>query len=53
MFYNNVENVTVFITLAEDVRYVEHCWKQKGRIEYKINESITDIYSIEKWSKQQ
>ena len=52
MFYNNVENMIVFVTLAEDVRYVEHCWKQKGRIEYNFNESVTDIYSIEKWNKQ-
>jgi hypothetical protein len=48
MFYNNVENVTVFVTLAEDLRYVEHCWSAKGRIEYYSNPLITDIYSIEK-----
>jgi hypothetical protein len=34
------------------VRYVEHCWSAKGRIEYQFNEAITDIYSIEKWNKQ-
>ena len=49
MMYNHFDDATVFITLADDTKYVEYVWSTSGRIKttYK-SANIYDIYFIEK-----
>ena len=49
MMYNHFDDATVFISLAEDTKYVEIVWSTPGRVktEYKPH-NIYDIYFIEK-----
>jgi len=49
MMYNHFDDATVFITIAEDTKYVEHVWTTPGRIKTTFNPyNIHDIYTIEK-----
>jgi hypothetical protein len=47
--YNHIDDATVFITLADDTKYVEYVWSTSGRIKsnYKSHTPY-DIYIIEK-----
>ena len=49
MMYNHFDDATVFITLADDTKYVEYVWSISGRIKsnYKSHTPY-DIYIIEK-----
>jgi hypothetical protein len=49
MMYNHFDDATVFISLADDTKYVELVWSRPGRIKttYK-SPNIYDIYFIEK-----
>jgi hypothetical protein len=47
--YNHFDDATVFISLAEDTKYVEIVWSTPGRIKTKYKPyNIYDIYFIEK-----
>ena len=47
--YNHFDDATVFITLADDTKYVEYVWSTSGRIKTNFNPyNIYDIYTIEK-----
>jgi hypothetical protein len=47
--YNHFDDATVFISLAEDTKYVEIVWSTPGRIKSKFKTSTPyDIYIIEK-----
>lgn len=49
MMYNHFDDATVFITLADDTKYVEYVWSTSGRIKTTFNPyNIYDIYTIEK-----
>ena len=49
MMYNHFDDATVFISLAEDTKYVEIVWSTPGRVKTKFKKStIYDIYFIEK-----
>jgi len=49
MMYNHFDDATVFISLAEDTKYVEIVWSTPGRIKTKYKpHNIYDIYFIEK-----
>jgi hypothetical protein len=49
MMYNYFDDATVFISLAEDTKYVEIVWSTPGRIKTKYKpHNIYDIYFIEK-----
>jgi hypothetical protein len=52
MMYNHFDDATVFISLAEDTKFVEIVWSTPGRIKttYK-SPNIYDIYFIEKNSR--
>jgi len=45
MMYNHIDDVTVFISLAEDTKYVEIVWSRPGRI--KTNYKSPNIYDID------
>lgn len=49
MMYNYFDDATVFISLADDTKYVEYVWSTSGRIKsnYKSHTPY-DIYTIEK-----
>ena len=49
MMYNHFDDATVFITLADDTKYVEFVWSTPGRIKttYK-SPNIYDIHFLEK-----
>jgi hypothetical protein len=49
MMYNHFDDATVFISLAEDTKYVELVWSTPGRFKnnYK-SQTPYDIYTIEK-----
>jgi hypothetical protein len=47
--YNHFDDATVFISLAEDTKFVEIVWSTPGRIKTKYKpHNIYDIYFIEK-----
>jgi hypothetical protein len=49
MMYNHFDDATVFISLAEDTKYVEIVWSTPGRVKTNFkNSTIYDIYFIEK-----
>ena len=49
MMYNHFDDATVFITLADDPKYVEFVWSTSGRIKTNFKAfNIHDIYTIEK-----
>lgn len=50
MLYNHFDNMTVFVSLAEDTKFVEHVWSTPGRHKNKTYKPQTpyDIYTIEK-----
>ena len=49
MMYNYFDDATVFISLADDTKYVELVWSTKGRIKTTFKAfNIHDIYTIEK-----
>jgi hypothetical protein len=49
MMYNYFDDATVFISLAEDTKFVEIVWSRPGRVKTKFKKStIYDIYFIEK-----
>ena len=49
MMYNHFDDATVFISLAEDTKFVEIVWSTPGRIKTKYKpHNIYDIYFIEK-----
>jgi hypothetical protein len=49
MMYNHFDDATVFITLADDTKYVEYVWSTSGRIKTTFKPyNIHDIYFIEK-----
>ena len=49
MMYNHFDDATVFISLAEDTKYVEIVWSRPGRVKTNFKKStIYDIYFIEK-----
>jgi hypothetical protein len=49
MMYNYFDDATVFITLADDTKYVELVWSTPGRIKTTFKAyNIHDIYTIEK-----
>jgi hypothetical protein len=43
--YNRIDDATVFISLAEDTKYVEIVWSRPGRI--KTNYKSPNIYDID------
>ena len=45
MMYNQIDDATVFISLAEDTKYVEIVWSRPGRI--KTNYKSPNIYDID------
>jgi hypothetical protein len=47
--YNHFDDATVFISLADDTKYVEYVWSTPGRIKttYK-SPTFYDIYFLEK-----
>jgi len=49
MMYNHINDATVFISLAEDTKYVEIVWSRPGRVKTNFKKSsLYDIYFIEK-----
>jgi hypothetical protein len=47
--YNRIDDATVFISLADDTKYVEYVWSTSGRIKTTFKPyNIYDIYIIEK-----
>jgi hypothetical protein len=49
MMYNYFDDATVFISLADDTKYVEIVWSTPGRIKTNFKAyNIHDIYTIEK-----
>lgn len=49
MMYNYFDDATVFISLADDTKYVELVWSTPGRIKTNFKAfNIHDIYTIEK-----
>jgi hypothetical protein len=49
MMYNHIDDATVFISLAEDTKFVEIVWSTPGRVKTNFKKStIYDIYFIEK-----
>lgn len=49
MMYNYFDDATVFISLADDTKYVELVWSTPGRIKTTFKAfNIHDIYTIEK-----
>jgi hypothetical protein len=49
MMYNHFDDATVFISLAEDTKYVELVWSTPGRFKNNYKSSTPyDIYTIEK-----
>jgi len=49
MMYNHIDDATVFISLAEDTKFVEIVWSRPGRLKTKYKpHNIYDIYFIEK-----
>jgi hypothetical protein len=47
--YNHFDDATVFISLAEDTKFVEIVWSTPGRVKTKYKpHNIYDIYFIEK-----
>jgi hypothetical protein len=49
MMYNHIDDATVFISLAEDTKYVEIVWSTTGRVKTNFKKSsLYDIYFIEK-----
>ena len=45
MMYNHIDDATVFITLADELKYVEFVWSTPGRI--KTNYKSPNIYDID------
>ena len=49
MMYNHFDDATVYISLAEDTKYVELVWSTPGRFKNNYKSSTPyDIYTIEK-----
>jgi hypothetical protein len=47
--YNHIDDATVFISLAENTKFVEIVWSTPGRVKTKYKpHNIYDIYFIEK-----
>lgn len=49
MMYNHIDDATVFITLADELKYVEFVWSTPGRI--KTNYKSSNIYDIDFFEK--
>jgi hypothetical protein len=49
MMYNHIDDATVFISLAENTKFVEIVWSTPGRVKTNYKKSsLYDIYFIEK-----